>query len=104
MSSVRSCPYVPRTPSVPKSRPTSALGVLRRLTRFLEAVLAAFLHARVACQETALLEVASQRRVRFDERARDAVPHGAGLPADAAAVDRPDYVEAIDRFRQAEPV
>src|SRR5579864_818690 len=100
MSSVRSCPYVPRTPSVPKSRPTSALRVLGRLTRFLEPVLATLLHARIARQEAPLLEVAAKRRVCFDQRARDAVPDGAGLAADPAAVDRGDDVVPVDGVGQ----
>src|SRR5438270_13230146 len=102
MSSVRSCPYVPRTPSVPKSRPTSALRVLRRLARFLEPVLAALLRARVARQEAFLLQVAAKRGVGFDQRARDSVPHSAGLAADPAAVDRRNNVVAIDGARQAQ--
>src|SRR5438128_8770236 len=102
MSSVRSWPYVPRTPSVPKRRPTSgsALRVLRRLARFLEPVLAALLCARVARQEAPLLQVAAKRGVGLDQRARNAVPHSAGLPADPAAVDRRDHVVAIDGVRQ----
>src|SRR5438270_8840126 len=102
MSSVRSWPYVPRTPSVPKRRPTSgsALRVLRRLTRFLQSVLAPLLHARVAGQEAFFLEVPAERRVGLDQRARDAVPHGTRLAADPAAVDRGDHVVAVDRVRQ----
>ena len=42
-----------------------------------------------------LLERLAQLGVELDERARDAEPHRAGLPGDAAAGDRREHVELV---------
>src|SRR4051794_715676 len=87
-SAVRTSPATPRMPSVPKSLRLNelALGELRPLAGLLQAGLLALLDTRVAGQEAAALELATQVGVSVDERARDAVAQGAGLGADAAAV------------------
>src|SRR3712207_1267803 len=106
-SAVRNRPATPRTPSVPNSLrgavPPSAtcasmrglaLGELRPLACLLEPCLLTFLHARVAREVAAPLELAAQRRIGLDERARDAVPQRDGLRRHAAAVDARDDVQA----------
>src|SRR6185295_14774922 len=95
-SAVRNSPATPRTPSVPKSVRVRSLALreLRALAGLLEAGLLALLHARVAREEAAPLELGAEVRVRVDQRARDAVAQGAGLGADAAAVHRGDDVHA----------
>src|SRR5512133_204435 len=97
-SAVSSSPATPRTPSVPKSwrakAPGLALAELRTLARLLEAGLLALLHARVAREEAAALELAAQVRVGFQQGAADAVAQRAGLRGDAAAVHARDDVHA----------
>src|SRR5579875_444743 len=81
-SAVRKSPARPRTPSVPNSWrdkmvPRSgseglgrlALGELRPLAGLLEAGLLALLDARIARQEAAALELATQVRVGLQQRA-----------------------------------
>src|SRR5215207_2556931 len=95
-SAVRNSPATPRTPSVPKSfRANSALRELRPLAGLLEAGLLALLHAGVAREEAAALELGAQVRVGVDERARDAMAQGAGLGGDAAAVHRRHDVDLV---------
>src|SRR5206468_7759059 len=62
--------------------------------RLLQARLLPLDLARVAGQETGLLEVDAQRFVRLQQRPRDAVAQRAGLAGDAAAVDPCPHVEA----------
>src|SRR5579884_1096248 len=100
-SAVRKSPARPRTPSVPNSwraitraATALALGELRALARLLQAGLLAFLHARVAGEEAAALQLAAQVRVGDDQRPRDAVAQGAGLGGDAAAVHAGDDIHA----------
>src|SRR3954447_17164834 len=98
-SAVNSSPATPRTPSVPKSRRAtsgaSALGELRALARLLEPGLLALLDARVASQEAAALELATQVRVGFEQRAGDPVTQRAGLGAHPTAVQPGDHVHAV---------
>src|SRR3954471_19275001 len=98
-SAVNSSPATPRTPSVPKSRRAtsgaSALGELRALARLLEPGLLALLHARVARQEAAALELATQVRVGLEQRAGDPVAQRAGLGAHPPAVQAGDDVHAV---------
>src|SRR5690349_6779626 len=75
-----------------------ALGVLRGLARALEAVLLALLHAWVARQEAALAHRDAQFLVGTDKRARNAVPHSAGLAAHATAHYLDGNVEAVDQI------
>ena len=65
----------------------AALRELRRLAGLVETGLLALDDARVAREEALALERDPQLRVGLDERAGDAVPHGSGLAARAAAVD-----------------
>src|SRR5918998_4738381 len=94
---VRNSPASPRTPSAPKgvrAKPL-ALGELRALAGLLEACLLALLHARVAREEAAPLELGAEVRVRLDQRAGDAVAQGAGLGRHAATVHRGDDVDLL---------
>src|SRR3954465_2015020 len=78
-----------------RSRPRAlALGELRPLAGLLEAGLLALLDARVASQEAAALELATQVRVRLEQRTADAVAQGAGLRRDPAALHAGDDVHA----------
>src|SRR6266571_2164251 len=107
---VRSRPAMPRTPSVPNSRPTEcplvfrclappdgglALRVLRRLARLLEAVLLAFLYPGIPGQETCSLESLPVLRVDEGQRPRDPEPQRACLASDAAAGDPGHHVELV---------
>src|SRR5215207_9358545 len=86
-------------------RPTrgSALAVLRSLTGLLETSLLALLDARVARQESGLLE---RRAVGFlvdlVERTGDAEAQRAGLTRHAATGDASDDVEAVLQSRLGE--
>src|SRR5947208_10235391 len=84
-------------PSVPKSLRLNdlALAELRPLAGLLQAGLLALLDARVARQEAAALELATQVRVGVDEGAGDPVAQRAGLGADAAAVHAGHDVHAL---------
>src|SRR5262249_17797117 len=92
----------PRMPSVPKRRVIVVargaallpLRVLRRLARLLEAVLAAFLLARVAREQPRLLERGPQLVVEPHERPGDAEAQRAGLAADPTTGDR--RVDVVD--------
>src|ERR1700690_3404398 len=82
-------PARPRRPGARRAlRPRSALGVLRRLAGSLEAVLLAFLHARVARQEAGLAQRQAEA-VGFglEEGPGDAVADGPRLALVAAALD-----------------
>src|SRR5438552_7198105 len=64
-----------------------ALRVLRALARLVPAVLLALHLARVARDESGLLERGAQLRVGQEERPRDAVPDGDRLRGEPAAED-----------------
>ena len=65
-----------------------------QLTRFQNA----FLHARVASQESGLAEgKAMALRVQLEQRTGDAVTDRAGLPGDTAALDLDHHVETALR-------
>src|SRR5215213_6016741 len=88
-STVSSSPATPRTPSVPNSlRATQLLALreLRALAGLLQAGLLALLHARVAREEAALLELGAKVRIGLQQHTGDPVAQRAGLRADAAAV------------------
>src|SRR4051794_24410875 len=97
-SAVSSSPATPRTPSVPKSwrakAPRLALAELRTLARLLEAGLLALLHARVAREEAAALELAAQVGIGLQKGTADAVTQGTRLRGHAAAVHAGDDVHA----------
>jgi hypothetical protein len=76
-----------------------AFRPLAALAGFLEAELAALLGARVALEETLLLEAAAELRVPLGERARDAVADRLGLGVDAAADDLRLVVERLLEVR-----
>src|SRR5215208_4971222 len=95
-SAVRNSPATPRTPSVPKSfRANSALRELRPLAGLLEAGLLALLHARVAREEAAALELGAQVRVGVDQCARDRMAQCAGLRGHAASVHGGEDVDLV---------
>src|SRR5947207_11359155 len=76
---------------------TLPLRELRRLARLVEARLLALDDACVARQEAGALQRLAKLRIRFHERARDAVAHGACLPARPAAVHaHADVVAAFE--------
>src|SRR5687768_16452049 len=77
-----------------------ALGELEARPGALLAVLLALLHARIAREETSLLEPLAQLEVEDLERTGDPVTNRAGLAARTAAVHRDDDVELVDRLRQ----
>jgi len=62
-----------------------ALRVLWRLTGTLQTGFLAFLHARIACQETFLLQNTAKLGAEFAERASDAVLNGARLTVRSAS-------------------
>src|SRR5258706_8445101 len=103
VSSVRA---TPRMPSVPNDSVTGtpglALGVLRSLAGLLQAVLLALLLAGVAGEEPGPLERDAQLAVELGQRTGDAEAQRAGLPADAAAVDRRVDVVALVGGRQTQ--
>src|SRR4051812_34663379 len=70
----------------------SALGELEAAAGFGFAVLLALDHARVAGEETALLECAAQVRLEVHQRLRNAVAHRAGLTRQSAARNSADDV------------
>ncbi len=73
-----------------------SLGELRRATGSLEAVLLAFLHTRVAGEETSLLQHGAQvLAVILQQGAGHAVADSAGLAGDAAAGHAADNVELL---------
>src|SRR5204862_6955780 len=76
-----------------------ALGELEPRTRAALAVLLALLHARVAREESGLLEALAELAVVDLKRAGDAVTDRAGLAARNVAGDRDDVVVLIDRIR-----
>src|SRR3954462_11871900 len=79
-----------------RSRPRAlALGELRPLAGLLEAGLLALLHARVAREEAAALELRAEVGIGVDERAGDPVAQRAGLGRDAAAVDLRHHVHPV---------
>src|SRR5437764_4810716 len=78
---------------------TNALAFreLEALARALLSVLLALFGARVARDESRVLERGAQIRVELHERARDAVAHGTGLACGAAARDVDDDVKLACR-------
>src|SRR3954469_3296401 len=98
-SGVRAAWARPRTPSVPKRRPTgrvplrrSALGVLRSLAGLLQAVLLPLLDPRVTGEEAGLLQRRTVLGLDRDEGTGDREPQGAGLAGDTAALEDADHV------------
>src|SRR5574339_1184229 len=99
-SGVRNGPQ-PRADPSTRCRPSCLplpFAELEALARPLLSVLLALLDARVARQESRLLQPLPQFDVVLDERPCDAEPEGAGLAGDAAAGDRREHVEFIGRF------
>src|SRR3954469_22107220 len=77
----------------------SALRELEAAAGFLLAVLLALDDARVAGEESFLLERRAKLGLEVGERLRDAVAHGARLAREAAACDRHDHVELAGAVR-----
>src|SRR3954454_14736195 len=94
----------PRTPSVPKRRPTkrSALRVLRRLAGLLQAVLLALRRAGVAGQEAGLLEGRTVLGLDLDQRAGDGQAQRACLAGHAAALEEADDVVLLGLLQDHE--
>src|SRR3546814_15028007 len=82
--------------------PKSAFAELLAPTGLVEADFLAFDFARIARDETGLLECGLERFVVVDERTGDAVAHCAGLAAFAAAMHVDVKVERFERVRQFE--
>src|SRR3954447_24552114 len=103
-SGVRSALARPRTPSVPKRRPTkrSALRVLRRLAGLLQAVLLALRRAGVAGQEAGLLEGRTVLGLNLDQRAGDGQAQRACLAGHAAALEEADDVVLLGLLQDHE--
>src|SRR5882757_517706 len=77
-----------------------ALGELEAGPGALLSVLLALLHARIAREETGLLQAFAQLYVVDLQSPGDAVADGAGLSRRTAAVNRDDDVELVDRLRE----
>src|ERR1700688_3758785 len=73
----------------------SALRVLRRLARLLQAVLLALDRARVAGQEAGLLQRGPVLRLHQDQRPGDSQTQGAGLARRPAAVEVGKDIDAV---------
>src|SRR5215467_1723303 len=71
---------------------------LEALARSGHAVFLAFLRARVAREESLVLQCLAQFPVVHDERARDAQAHGAGLSRHATPRDSREDIELIGGF------
>src|SRR5436190_10351955 len=82
----------------PRYRSCLTLGVLRRLSSSLQAVLLALLHPWITGEEAGLAQrQAVALGVELEQGAGDAVPDRAGLAGDAAALDLDHHVEAALR-------
>ena len=79
--------------AIPAADVTLAFRELEALARSGLSILLAFLHARVAREETGFLQNASQIRAVDAEGAGDAVRNRTGLTAHATAFDADDDVE-----------
>src|SRR3970040_2057496 len=79
-----------------------ALRELMALARLVQAPLLALDRARVTRDQPRLLERRLERRVILDQRARDAVPHGARLPPLTAALHVDHDVEAGRGLRHSQ--
>src|SRR5262249_28074063 len=77
------------------SAQSSPFAELEALARSGHSVLLALLGARVAREQPFGLQRLAQLGVVFDQRARDAESHGAGLTRHAAAVHRRQDVELV---------
>src|SRR4051812_44503946 len=88
--------------AIATNSPPLTFTELEALARSGHPVLLAFLRARVAREESLVLERLAEFGVVFDQRAGDAQPHRASLPRDAAAGDRREDVELVGGFRQHE--
>src|SRR3984885_9605877 len=77
-----------------------SLAELEPATRALLSVLLAFLHTRVAGQESVLAQRRTQLRVQLGEGARNAHAHRSGLAADAATLDLCAHLDLIEHLRK----
>src|SRR5215831_2651411 len=71
------------------------LGELEAFSRSRLSVLLSLLHARIAREESFLLQNAAQFGAEFAECARDAVLDGAGLPMGPAAVNPDENIKFV---------
>src|SRR5215471_19774165 len=93
--------FILNRPPTTNHRPLKlAFRELEALTRALLTVLLTLFGAGVTREQSGLLELLAQLGVEFEQRARDAVTHRAGLAGDAAAVDIDHHVEFVDRVGQ----
>src|SRR2546430_14411322 len=81
---------------------SSTLRVLLAPPRLVKADLLSLHLARVARHQAGRAEHRLQRGIVLDERARNAMPHRAGLAALAAAIHVDEDVEAREALRQFE--
>ena len=105
-AAVRSVSASPRTPSVPKREHARALRVYRleycgALRAFLRPYLRRSFSRASRARRPAFFSARPGLGVERDERPGDAEPDGAGLAADAAAVER--RVDVVDLFGLREP-
>src|SRR5271155_2523993 len=77
-----------------------ALAELEPPASALLPVLLAFLHARVARQESIFAQAGTQIRVQLRERAGKSHAHGPGLPAHAAALHRGFHFHLVVHLRE----
>jgi hypothetical protein len=77
-----------------------SLGKLETLASTFLSVLFAFLDARVARYQTSAFKGRTQVGIRFEQRARDAVPDCSCLSRRSAARDVDYEVKLAGRFRQ----
>src|SRR2546430_151205 len=86
--------------AIATKQPPLAFTELEALARSRHAVLLAFLGARVARQQSLVLERLAQLRVVRDQRPGNAETHRSGLSGHAAPGDRGQHIELIGRLGQ----
>src|SRR5204863_3032055 len=88
--------------AIATKKPPLTFTELEAFARSRHAVLLAFLGARVARQQSLVLQGLAQLRVVLDQSARNAEAYRAGLSGYAAAGHRCQHIEFIGRFGQHE--
>jgi hypothetical protein len=75
------------------------LGILEAFSRSRLPVLLAFFHARIACQESSLLQHLPKLGAEIHESTRDAMLDSSCLPMHTAALHENNKIELIQSFR-----